>query len=178
MSTIRYARMESGGPWHSPLVRAICQLGYREMKNGKFRFEDLRGRLETTLRRQLGTKNAPSLETIRRWQKDQPDYPEFAVRNGLIDRAHLPSWARNRLVATGDQAYMRQPLSNPHRKESLSSCFKRTEQVEMISPRVRRSQEKQGSHEGLGTGLILLGALYLLAKAIERGKPRSRPALR
>jgi len=67
------------------------------MRAGTISYLDLQAQLETQLASELKGRNAPSLEIIRQWERNQPDFPERAVRDGLVPPARLPGWAQNQL---------------------------------------------------------------------------------
>ena len=109
---MQYVLMESGGPWYSPSVRAASLLGYRAMQVQTMRFADLKAQLETKLASELKGRSAPSLETIRQWYQHQPDYPESAVREGLVNQGLLPPWAQNQLRLDPPNVQLHQEQSN------------------------------------------------------------------
>ena len=99
MTTIR---MESGGPWYPPIVMAHALLGRRAMQAKKINYPTVKAQIETKLRPELeanGKEFAPTLRTVRNWGKAHPDYPEWALKNGLIQEADLLPWALDYLNA-------------------------------------------------------------------------------
>jgi hypothetical protein len=85
-----WAEMGSSGPWYDPIVRANCILGCRAVKSRKLRWQDVGAQIETRLRPVLksGAK-APTSRSANKWESETPDYPEWALSQGLITKADL-----------------------------------------------------------------------------------------
>lgn len=132
-----YARMESSGPWFPANLRAAAILGYRAVTTGEMSFSDLQGQLALRFPNELRGKSPPSDEIIRRWHKNEPEYPERVVRDGLVERSHLPMWGQRHLRQEPPSAAMHQ-----------------------ADPSHRRAQS-----EGIGWGwLVLVGLLWALTR--------------
>ena len=79
------ARMESRGPQFPAKIRANYQLGRRLRRaNPTFSNRDVDSKLADQLDADLGRTGVPSPRTVSDWNKTQPDFPERAVRNGVI----------------------------------------------------------------------------------------------
>ena len=89
----RVVRMESRGPQHPARVRTNYQLGRRMRRaNPTFSISDVEGGLAGQLGSDLDKVGVPTARTVSRWIKQQPDFPEKALKSGVIDSQDvLPS---------------------------------------------------------------------------------------
>jgi hypothetical protein len=104
------AGMSSGGPWYDAVVRANAMLGHRAVRKRQVSYRDVEAQIEAKLVRgsvKADRWKAPSQQTVRNWEKEHPDYPEWAVLVGLISETDLLPWAREHLKP---QAPMSQSL--------------------------------------------------------------------
>ena len=94
------ARMGSKGPWYDPVVKANAILGRRAVQGKRLSYQTIQGQIETKLRPNLESTRqqyAPTPQTARKWARDQSNYPEWAIRNGLVGEDQLLPWAREQL---------------------------------------------------------------------------------
>ena len=92
----RVVRMESRGPQFPARVRLNYQLGRRLKKaNPTFSIRDVEGKVASQLNSDLGKTGPPSTRTVSHWTKKQPDFPEMAVKSGVVNSKDvLPSLRR------------------------------------------------------------------------------------
>ena len=87
--------MESGGSWYPPMVKAQAILARRAMRENIATYDALAGQIDTGER--LGENYPPTRQTAKKREDENPDYPEQAVRQGLVKTADLLTWAREQL---------------------------------------------------------------------------------
>ena len=78
-------RMESGGSWYPPIVKAQAILARRAMRENIATYDGLAGQIHTGKR--SGENYTPTRQTAKKWEAENPDYPEQAVRQGLVKTA-------------------------------------------------------------------------------------------
>lgn len=88
-------RMESGGSWYPPKVKAQAILARRAMRENIANYDALAGQIDIGQR--SGENYPPTRQTAKKWEDENPDYPEQAVRQGLVKTADLLTWAREQL---------------------------------------------------------------------------------
>ena len=95
------AHMESKGPWYDPVVIANAILGQRGIQAKQLSYKTIQGQIETNLWPNLesaGQQHAPTPQTTRKWAKNQANYPEKAIKNGLVAEDQLLPWAKEQLL--------------------------------------------------------------------------------
>ena len=86
----KWVEMSSSGPWYGPAVKANCILGCRAVRSGRLRWQDVAAQIETRLRSELkNDAKAPVSKSANAWERDEPGYPEWALRHRLITKADL-----------------------------------------------------------------------------------------
>ena len=121
---VLYAAMESSGPWYAPTVKAHSMLGRRASGEGLMSSSDVAAQIETCLGEYLpknGTGHAPTRQTVIKWERDFPGYPEWALDNGLIIRSVLLPWAQSQLKIKGKNSSRRLPRKQGRGKSRSSS---------------------------------------------------------
>lgn len=121
---VLYAAMESSGPWYAPTVKAHSMLGRRASGEGLMSSSDVAAQIETCLGEYLpknGTGHAPTRQTVIKWERDFPGYPEWALDNGLINRSVLLPWAQSQLKIKGKNSSRRLPRKQGRGKSRSSS---------------------------------------------------------
>ena len=88
-------RMESGGSWYSPKVKAQAILARRAMRENVANYDVLAGEID--IGEGSGDNHPPTRQTAKKWEDENPNYPEQAVRRGLVKTADLTDWAREQL---------------------------------------------------------------------------------
>ena len=88
-------RMESGGSWYPPIVKAQAILARRAMRENIATYDGLAGQIHTGKR--SGENHPPTRQTAKKWEDENPNYPEQAVRQGLVKTADLLPWAWEQL---------------------------------------------------------------------------------
>ncbi len=136
------AEMGSSGHWHSPVVRVHGILGRRAMRTRRMTQADVQGQM-AKLSRHLRGKSPPSAQAIRDWETANPNYPEWAVRNGLVTKDQLLPWALEMLSGQGPEVTMGQSLASAASSEDLPLG------------------------EALVKGAILLGGLYIAGEILN-----------
>ena len=109
---VLYAAMESSGTWYAPTVKAHSMLGRRASGEGLMSSSDVAAQIETCLGEYLpknGTGHAPTRQTVIKWERDFPGYPEWALDNGLINRSVLLPWAQSQMKIKGKNSSRRLP---------------------------------------------------------------------
>ena len=91
-------RMESGGSWYPPIVKAQAILARRAMRENIATYDGLAGQIHAGKR--SGENYTPTRQTAKKWEDENPDYPEQAVRQGLVKTADLLPWAWEQLQST------------------------------------------------------------------------------
>ena len=93
---VRIVHLGTSGPWFSIELKAACLVGYEQMQAKNLRYPDLAGRISWDFRDELAKKGraAPSLEIIRRWHREDPDYPHRMLQTGFLRPENLPAWAK------------------------------------------------------------------------------------
>ncbi len=100
MQRMPVVEMGSRGPQYNPLIKTISILGRRASRSGRMSYSDVRARIETNLREQLlkcNKSSAPTSKIAKIWEDSMPDFPEWALRTGMISEGDLPQWAREQL---------------------------------------------------------------------------------
>jgi hypothetical protein len=93
---------------------AHAMLGHRGVLKGRMRYSMITTQIEAKLRTFLettGKERAPSMQTVRNWEKADPGYPEWAMRRGLFSKEDLLPWAREYL---NEEAQLSQVLEKPY----------------------------------------------------------------
>ena len=94
------ARMESKGPWFDPKVMANTILGVRAVRKKDLSYPSMLAQIGSKLPDHLAiTKKieGPSRQTAYRWERNNPSYPEKALRDGFITKNDLLPWALKQL---------------------------------------------------------------------------------
>ncbi len=129
------ARMSSKGPQYDAVVKAAAMLGQRAVRKGQIRYAAVEVGIQDQLSLHLSRASkdrAPSQQMVRDWTKQQPDFPEWAVGNGLVSAAALPAWARGQLAGNAQLSQSRlkptptaapPPGSAPSRGPSLGGVL-------------------------------------------------------
>jgi hypothetical protein len=102
---VEIATMGSSGPWYQPTVKAHSLLGRRAVAKGQMTTSDVAAQIEANLSYLLpknGTGHAPTRQMARTWEKTSPDYPEWAINNGLVNQTDLLPWAKSQLRISGE----------------------------------------------------------------------------
>ena len=90
--------MESGGSWYPPIVKAQAILARRAMRENVANYDVLAGEID--IGEGSGDNHPPTRQTAKKWEDENPNYPEQAVRQGLVKTADLTDWAREQLQST------------------------------------------------------------------------------
>jgi hypothetical protein len=163
--------LSSRGPWYDPLIKAHAMLGHRSVRKRQMPYSTVTAQIEAKLRASLAKtskERAPSIRMVQNWEEDWPDYPEWAMRVGLINKEELLPWAREYL---NEEAQLSQSLGTTFDQRKKVPIAGKQQGV-VIGARVAfsPSPKREGSLIGersLGGLLLLMGALWLLSKLFE-----------
>ena len=187
--TIQYAGMGSKGPQYDPTIRVLAILGRRSADKGLLPYSSVQAQIETHFRSRLKATyeyKAPTRQTALRWEKSHPDYPEWALRNGLISRSNLLPWAAEQLRS---DAAMSQSLGAiPWAESRLTTTTNASQGMPgsgyLPGHAVGKQTNAQGWEALLGLAAIG-GAAWILSKlgsspdpAIQGGRPDGRKSRR
>ena len=90
--------MESGGSSDPESVQAQAILARRAKQENITTYDWLAGHIQAGKR--SGENYTPTRQTAKKWEDENPDYPEQAVRQGLVKTADLLPWAQEQLQST------------------------------------------------------------------------------
>ncbi len=174
---MRTVFLRSGGPWYDPVIKAHCLLGRRACREGLMSYQTVKAQIESNLSPYLEKTNrqgTPSLEMIRRWEKQWPDYPEWALRNGMVTESDLLPWGKG-------QVNRNIHMSQSRRVPSFLVEGFRSLPTQEYSPVLTQPRRLSGATENVSepgqsswTNLfVVLGLAWVAGKLVRAGQEAS-----
>jgi hypothetical protein len=105
---------------------------------------------------------------VQNWEEDQPNYPEWAMRTGLISKEELLPWAREYLNEEAQLSQSSRRALDQHKK--LPTAMKQQGVVNgarVASSPSPKHQSPLFGEASLGRFLLFMGSLWLLSKLFE-----------
>jgi hypothetical protein len=173
------AEMSSGGPWYRPVVRANAMLGHRAARKGWMSYRDVEAQIEAKL---LGGSvktdrwKAPSQQTVRNWEKEHPDYPEWAVHIGLISETDLLPWAREQLKFQAPMSQLLQSDLGHHRRSQPGKQQQVPVRSKQGIPASPGPEDNASEVPPFVQLLLFVGALWVVGKLLD-GQRQTAPSV-
>jgi len=146
-----FSNLSSRGPWYSPIVKVHTILGRRAARLKLMSYGDVQDQIITNLSEQLeksGQPYPPSQRIAYQWEQDDPKYPEYALRTGIISLTALLPWAKDQLESTlSSVAWFNNQKWQKHQDTTQS----------------------KSEHKGSGGLILFLALAWLLSGSSGRG---------
>jgi hypothetical protein len=172
--------LRSHGFQHHPIVRANCILAHRAITDKKMSYGDVTAQIELHLRDLLlgPEKASPSPRMIRNWARDYPNYPEWAVSNGIVKKGDLLVWAREHLSseAPPSSGSIGTPLS---RGGYSIKGVQRHRQTSSSGAKTSFSPQKSNASlsRGLPISVLALSALVIVVLVMHQNSEKLGPPI-
>lgn len=89
MEPSHFAEMSSRGRQSKEMIQANCILIYRFLTAGGYSIELLEGQIAKHLGPYLGGKGPPAKRTVQEWVKETPNFPEMALKDGILTEENI-----------------------------------------------------------------------------------------